>query len=125
MIYVISVQENKMKAISIKEPWASMIAYGYKTIETRNWNTNYRGEILICSSKIPVTENSGKALAIANIVDCRFMLPGDEQAAKVPVHPFRYSWVLENIRPLKRPLDVKGKLRIFEVNLTEIEMQTA
>ena len=36
-----------MKAISIKQPWASLIAHGIKDIENRTWRTNYRGRVLI------------------------------------------------------------------------------
>ena len=36
-----------MKAISIKQPWASLIAHGIKDIENRSWRTNYRGRVLI------------------------------------------------------------------------------
>ena len=39
-----------MKAISIKQPWASLIAHGIKDIENRTWKTNYRGKILIHAS---------------------------------------------------------------------------
>jgi hypothetical protein len=40
-----------MKAISIIQPWASLIAYGAKRIETRSWYTSYRGSIAIHASK--------------------------------------------------------------------------
>jgi len=40
-----------MKAISLWEPWASLIMTGAKKWETRSWSTNYRGELLICASK--------------------------------------------------------------------------
>lgn len=36
-----------MKAITIKQPFASLIAAGIKEYEFRTWKTNYRGEILI------------------------------------------------------------------------------
>ena len=36
-----------MKAITIHQPWASLIAHGYKRFETRGWRTNYRGPIAI------------------------------------------------------------------------------
>lgn len=36
-----------MKAITVIQPWASLLATGKKSIETRSWKTNYRGEILI------------------------------------------------------------------------------
>ncbi|CAL2094900.1 ASCH domain-containing protein [Tenacibaculum sp. 190524A02b] len=39
-----------MKALSIKQPWASLIAHGIKDIENRTWYTNYRGKIYIHST---------------------------------------------------------------------------
>lgn len=36
-----------MKAITIIQPWATLIALGVKTLETRSWPTKYRGEIAI------------------------------------------------------------------------------
>ena len=40
-----------MKVITIKEPWATLIAEGYKEYEFRVWKTNYRGEVLIHAGK--------------------------------------------------------------------------
>ncbi len=40
-----------MKALSLWEPWASLIRTGAKTIETRSWPTNYRGKLLICAGR--------------------------------------------------------------------------
>jgi hypothetical protein len=40
-----------LKALTIKQPWASLIALGEKKIETRSWKTNYRGPILIHAGK--------------------------------------------------------------------------
>lgn len=42
-----------MKAISIKQPWASLIAHGIKDIENRTWATKYRGKVLIHASGKP------------------------------------------------------------------------
>lgn len=39
-----------MKVLSIQQPWASLIVQGHKRIETRSWNTKYRGDILIHAS---------------------------------------------------------------------------
>lgn len=48
-----------MKALSIKQPWASLIAHGIKNIENRTWKTNFRGTIFIHASaskiKIPIS----------------------------------------------------------------------
>ncbi len=40
-----------MKALTIRQPWASLIAAGVKTIETRSWSTRYRGLLLIHAGK--------------------------------------------------------------------------
>lgn len=36
-----------MKAITLWQPWASLVALGVKTIETRSWSTSYRGQLFI------------------------------------------------------------------------------
>lgn len=41
----------KIKAISLWEPWASLIRTGAKQYETRSWATSYRGPLLICAAK--------------------------------------------------------------------------
>lgn len=48
-----------MKAISIKQPWASLIAHGIKDIENRTWKCpqKYIGQrVLIHASKISIKE---------------------------------------------------------------------
>jgi activating signal cointegrator 1 len=40
-----------VKAISLWQPWASLMAAGLKKIETRSWPTSYRGDLVICSTK--------------------------------------------------------------------------
>lgn len=40
-----------MKIISILQPWATLIAIGAKKIETRSWDTKYRGPLGIHASK--------------------------------------------------------------------------
>ena len=45
-----------MKAITIKQPWASLIVAGIKDIENRTWKTSFRGRVLIHAAKTPVKE---------------------------------------------------------------------
>lgn len=40
-----------MKAISLLQPWAQLIMMGEKKVETRSWDTKYRGPILIHASR--------------------------------------------------------------------------
>ena len=39
-----------MKALSIRQPWAWLVANGYKDIENRSWATGFRGPVLIHAS---------------------------------------------------------------------------
>ena len=107
-----------MKAISIKQPWANRIASGEKTIETRTWKTDYRGEILIVSSKSPEIRPAGYALAIAHLVECRSMQKEDEKQACCPYQRELFSFVLKDIRKI-RAFPAKGQLGIFDVELME------
>lgn len=36
-----------MKALTLHQPWASLVALGVKRIETRSWSTSYRGALAI------------------------------------------------------------------------------
>jgi hypothetical protein len=40
-----------VKAITLWQPWASLVAVGAKRLETRSWATSYRGPIAIHASK--------------------------------------------------------------------------
>ncbi len=40
-----------MKAITLTQPWATLIAIGAKKIETRSWQTRYRGPLAIHAAK--------------------------------------------------------------------------
>jgi hypothetical protein len=40
-----------VKALSIIQPWATLIAIGAKRVETRSWSTPYRGPVAIHASK--------------------------------------------------------------------------
>src|SRR5689334_13061968 len=39
-----------MKTLSLLQPWATLVVTGVKKIETRSWQTNYRGPLLIHAS---------------------------------------------------------------------------
>ena len=40
-----------MKTLSLTQPWATLVAIGAKQIETRSWNTSYRGPLAIHAAK--------------------------------------------------------------------------
>lgn len=40
-----------MKALSLTQPWATLVAIGAKRLETRSWSTTYRGPLAIHAAK--------------------------------------------------------------------------
>lgn len=42
-----------MKALTLHQPWATLVAYGIKTIETRSWSTRHRGPLAIHAAVTP------------------------------------------------------------------------
>lgn len=103
-----------VKALSIKQPWANLIACGEKSIEVRSWTTNYRGPLLIVSSRSPNIEPAGFALALCYLSDCRPMRKRDEQAALCEYYPGDIAWVLTNVCRVE-PFPVQGKLNLYNV----------
>lgn len=108
---------KEMKALSWKEPFATLMLHG--KIETRTWPTDYRGLVLICASKAKYTvskleeivdnsplllysickvlsenhyDSCGNAIAVGNLVDCRTMQPEDESACFVK---YKEPWTEE------------------------------
>lgn len=72
-----------MRAISLHQPWATLIATGAKQYETRSWSTSYRGPLIIHAAKQydegaqrgPNRVHFIKAFLDANIVDYRSQIP--------------------------------------------------
>ena len=122
-----------MKVLTIKEPWASLIINGYKGYEFRGWKTNYRGKILISTSKVIEKEvldrfacynicyNPGYIIGEANLEDCILV---DEKFNKKlkkinsrvyagSNHTEKYAWKLNDIKKYENPIPCKGKLGLW------------
>ena len=128
-----------MKAITILQPWASLIACGAKRIETRSWSTSHRGPLAIHAGRtVPIMDlftprveaalwnedtPFGKVIAIAELVDCVEMtieriaewrdMYGDDEIAFGHFEPGRYAWILANVRRIE-PVLAKGRQRLWE-----------
>lgn len=113
----------RMKALSVRQPWASLIASGHKSIELRSWSTKYRGPILILAgsnvwrgSEHPIIGPLGVSLCLVNLIDVRPVVASDTEAACiVPPDGFDFAWVLANPREVRR-VPVKGKLGLYSVD---------
>ena len=121
-----------MKALTIKEPWASLIVQGFKKYEFRSWKTNYRGKILIHAglttdklvldriSKYNLELNNGYIIGEAELVDCILVdLEFDKYLRDLDNivynanHINKYAWKLENIKIYDKKELVKGKLGLW------------
>ncbi len=127
---------NKVKALTIWQPWASLIAAGIKQYETRGWTTSYRGLIAIHAAKrtvdtqprqllreprdiakLPQELPLGAVVALARLVDVvpseqLMARPGfaDSQERRLgDFSPGRYGWKLEIVEVYDPPLSAKGK----------------
>ena len=135
-----------MKAISLYEPWATLIALGKKRFETRSWNTMYRGPLLICASlkQPPLAKiigvlyragitldelNPGRAVALVDLITVLrtndIVIQGKSIDQNWPQEnelyfgdfsPDRYVWKLKNIRRFVNPPLVKGRQGLFYVD---------
>ena len=114
-----------MKALSLKNPWAGWVYSGQKTIETRKWTTNYRGDILICCSQrldrrvpkgkyAPECYIKGKAICVVELLDVVKMTEEHQMKTCCSVYEGAYAWLLRNVRRIE-PVPVKGQLSLFEV----------
>jgi len=104
-----------MKALSVKQPWANLIANGEKTLEIRDWTTPYRGEIIICSSKSPNIYPTGVQLCSVELYDIQPMKPEDTQKAQFPYKKNLYSWYIRNVKQFKNLKPIKGTLGLFDI----------
>ena len=131
-----------MKVITIKQPYAYLIQKKIKTIETRSWKTNYRGELYIQAGKKSIDKSVKKRKELASLyndteleygaiickcklIDCIYM---DEiYINKIKKNEYnnyisgryevgRYAWVLDEIEVLKESIPVKGQLGIWNYN---------
>lgn len=121
-----------MKALTIKEPWATLIINGYKKYEFRSWKTNYRGKILIHAGlniekdmlqrfeEYNLEYSKGLIIGEVELVDCILVdekldkeLRKTNQNVYGNNHINMYAWKLENIKKYKKPIKVKGKLGLW------------
>ena len=125
-----------MKAITISQPYASLISNGIKFVENRTWETKYRGEIAIHSGKgtqymthKQMRENSlpfGTIVAFAQVQACvrrdwpdsrlSMMLPPWCSVWKFLDHEHTegpWCWIIGDVRKLDDPIPAKGALGLW------------
>ncbi len=121
-----------MKVITLKQPWATLVAEGIKKYEFRSWKYNYRGKILIHAGAgidkeymekfkhLNLDYPQKRIIAEVEIKDCISL---DDAISKkinadnplVYGNKIRtgYAWKLENVRKVYSTDEVSGKQGIW------------
>ncbi len=126
-----------MKVITIKQPFATLIAEGLKEYEFRTWKTKFRGDILIHAGKgidkkamkryehLNLEYPSGQIIAKATITDCLYVDDNlkEQLQKKDPLVYYGilqkdsnwdgYGFKLENIKKIE-PIKINGKLSLWD-----------
>lgn len=130
----------KIRVITLKQPWASLVVNGLKIYEFRNMNYSYRGKILIHAGKgfdkdamervkdYNLDYPTAKILAEVEIVDCiKIDNNFNEMINKLnsPVYGNKkrtgYAWKLENINKININKTINGKQGIWYIDLEHLD----
>ncbi len=131
-----------MKVLTLKQPWATLVAEGIKKYEFRSWKTNYRGKILIHAGAgidkedmkkfkdLNLNFPSRRIVAIVEIEDC---LELDDELNKKIIsekniaygNKFRtgYAWRLANVKKIRYDKEINGQLGLWNINLKEEDIK--
>jgi hypothetical protein len=133
-----------MKALSLTQPWATLVVIGAKLVETRSWSTKYTGTVAIhaakkftrddkdyCTTRVfgdPLREAgypsaewlpTGAIIGTATIRGCRFTQDVEHQLSEQEqafgnYDPGRFAWFLSDARRFP-PIPCKGALGLWDV----------
>lgn len=125
-----------MKVLTLKQPWATLVAEGIKKYEFRSWKTNYRGKILIHAGtgidkeelekfkNLNLEFPSKRILAEVELEDCLEL--NDELNKKIieekniaygSKYRTGYAWKLTNSKKINYDKEVKGQLGLWNLDL--------
>lgn len=134
-----------MKAISLWQPWASALFVSVpgggvlKSIETRHWRTDYRGDLLIHAAKRwtaeerewyarlcrqnplwPAEPPLGCLIGVVRMIDCKRTEEVRDEISDTESHwgnygDHRFGWIFEAPRLLPKPIPYRGQQGFFDV----------
>ncbi len=135
-----------MRALSMCQPDASLLIMGRKFLETRSWQTNHRGPLLIHAARsLPehVREEClreplrsrlreagirhpdelplGQVIGVAELVECVLAEEMDDIPETERVRGLfgvgQWVWRFEDATPFEEPIPARGRLGVFELKL--------
>lgn len=128
----------KLKVLTLKQPWATLVAEGIKKYEFRFWKTKYRGKVLIHAGKGIDKEDmkkyknmnlefpSRKILSVVEIEDCLELneelnnkIISENNIAYGNKVRTGYAWKLNNIKKINYDKEVNGQLGLWNYDIEE------
>ena len=130
-------RRKEVRCVSVRQPWAELIARGIKTIETRTWPTHYRGRLAIAASRrvdlganakraakrfLPTVDlwelGLGELVAVATLRDV-VRLQGTSAEVVAACSPCRgkRGWLLDDVQRVEPGIQIQGKLGLFTIRL--------
>ena len=121
------------KVLSIRQPWASLIVQGPKTIEVRSWSTKHRGRLWIHAGRTldkdavrrfslePSEMARGAVVGVCELVSCEAF---DESTWESeyerhlnagPFYPPKFAWLLRSASPIE-PVEMPGRLGLMQLD---------
>src|SRR5262249_36141282 len=121
-------KEGKVRAITIRQPWAELIVRGEKDVENRSWRTHHRGPLLIHAgaqayresfAEHGVTDDAERSaiIGMVEVVDCK------QERTSARHEEGSWGWYLAHAKRFKKPIPMKGRRGLFEVPRRKVAVQ--
>ena len=124
-----------MKVLTLKQPWATLVAEGIKKYEFRSWKTKYRGKLLIHAGagvdkkelkrfeKLKLDYQSKRIIAEVELEDCLELdnelnnkIIAENNIAYGSKKREGYAWKLTNIKKIESKEIINGKLGLWNID---------
>lgn len=124
-----------MKVLTLKQPWATLVAEGIKEYEFRTWKTKYRGKVLIHAGagvdkqdmetfkELNLEYPKKRIVALVEIEDC---LELDKELNKKIIAENNiaygnktregYAWKIKRIKKINSNQEINGKLGLWNID---------
>lgn len=138
-LYVIIITVIGVKVLTLKQPWATLVAEGIKKYEFRTWKTNYRGKVLIHAGAgvdkkelsrfkdLNLEYPSKKIIAEVEIEDCLELddklndkIIQENNIAYGSKKRTGYAWKLKNVKKIDINKEINGKLGLWNIDLEHL-----
>lgn len=124
-------KEIELRVLTWRQPYATLMLPPFNKIETRTWQTKYRGWVAIHAAKTvystsqlkeiagnqyerlmdTITDHDfhkGSIIAVGYLTDCRRMLPEDADKSFVEYRPHLWCHIYEKVIEIN-PIPFKGQ----------------